>query len=237
MPLGTSAWPIPDLWAGVIPIVATADKYVSLYWENGRNVPFYFVAGELDGDKIGRNSVDWDRYLTKHSYDVIVVEYRGRGHEHFQDEIHRLFQWMELHRRNFFPREFAVLVDAAVGQFLLVGGSGRTCRPALGGPAGQLAAARRRAAGAHWKARCSRANRVSLTTGARQAKVWLAPEMVDFSKRISVSVNGRSTTKAIEPSAEVAAGGRPHPRRPAASVLGRGGMRHPARPRSGECEV
>ena len=41
--------------------------------ENGRYLPFYFIAGELDGDKIARNGVEWDRYLTKHTYDVIIV--------------------------------------------------------------------------------------------------------------------------------------------------------------------
>ena len=45
---GDAAWDLglshPDLWAGVIPIVATSDKYISRYWENAKFVPFYFVA-------------------------------------------------------------------------------------------------------------------------------------------------------------------------------------------------
>ena len=44
---GDAAWDIglahPDLWAGVIPIVAQSDRYCTLYWENARYVPFYVV--------------------------------------------------------------------------------------------------------------------------------------------------------------------------------------------------
>jgi hypothetical protein len=64
---GDAAWDIglahPDLWAGVLPVVATADKYVSRYWENGRGLPMYFVAGELDGNRITKNARDLDRYF------------------------------------------------------------------------------------------------------------------------------------------------------------------------------
>ena len=53
---GDAAWDIaiahPDLWAGVIPIVAVADKFVSRYAKNAPYVSWYFVGGELDGDKM-----------------------------------------------------------------------------------------------------------------------------------------------------------------------------------------
>ena len=56
---GDAAWDIglahPDLWAGVLPVVATADKYVSRYWKNAKGLPLYFVAGQLDGNKIAAN--------------------------------------------------------------------------------------------------------------------------------------------------------------------------------------
>ena len=35
-----------------IPIVATADKYVTRYWENAAQVPLYFVSGDKDGNKL-----------------------------------------------------------------------------------------------------------------------------------------------------------------------------------------
>ncbi|WP_425614324.1 peptidase [Anatilimnocola sp. NA78] len=105
-----AAWDIglahPDLWAGVMPIVPRADKYISRYNENGRNLPMYFVCGEKDGDKWQVNSPDWEKYLKYVGYDSIVVQMQGRGHEHFHDEIQNLFEWMNFHRRSFFPKSF-----------------------------------------------------------------------------------------------------------------------------------
>ena len=105
-----AAWDIglshPDHFAGVIPIVARADKYITRYQENGRNLPMYFVCGEKDGDKWFVNATDWEKYLKYVGYDSMVVQYQGRGHEHFHDEIQNIFEWMNLHRRNFFPKKF-----------------------------------------------------------------------------------------------------------------------------------
>ncbi len=83
-------------------------KYCAHYWQNAKLLPFYVVQGELDGDKVKENARDLDRYLINR-YDVTVVEYQGRGHEDFYEEIQTLFDWMG-HRepRNFFPKEFEV---------------------------------------------------------------------------------------------------------------------------------
>ena len=95
----------PDLWAGLIPIVARTDRYIQRLWENAEYVPLYVVQGQWDGDKSIHNSVDLDRYL-KHGYNTTVAEYQGRGHENFSDEIQNLFDWMNRYRRNFFRQEF-----------------------------------------------------------------------------------------------------------------------------------
>src|SRR5207237_2050808 len=78
---GNAAWDIglahPDLWAGVIPIVATGGKYIKQYQENGRYVPMYFVAGEKDTATIANlDFKDWDFYLTHFNlgYDVMIVQ-------------------------------------------------------------------------------------------------------------------------------------------------------------------
>ena len=145
---GTSGLAHPDLWAGVIPIVATADKYVSRYWENGRYVPMYFVAGEMDGDKMGRNSMDLDRYLNKHTYDVVVVVFQGRGHEHFIDEIQRHLHLDGLAPPPVLSQGIRLRLDAALGQLFLVGRIGVAAQP-FDRAAGQLAAGQRRPAGSH----------------------------------------------------------------------------------------
>jgi len=202
---GDAAWDIglahPDLWAGVIPIVATAGKYVSRYWENGRCVPFYFVAGELDGDRMAKNSVDLDRYLTKHSYDVIVVVYRGRGHESFYEEVHRIFDWMELHRRQFFPSEFVCDSMRPWDNFFWWAEiqdmpSRSTVLPVNWPPSKGVRPART-------EGRILENNRISLRTGASRATVWLSPEMVNFANRVTVSFDGRGRTQSVEPSVEV----------------------------------
>lgn len=202
---GDAVWDIglahPDLWAGVIPIVATADKYVSRYWENGRSLPMYFVAGEMDGDRMNRNSMDLDRYLNKHTYDVVVVVFQGRGHEHFVDEIQRLFTWMELHRRQFFPKEFDCVSLRPWDNYFWWAEleslpSRSTVLPVNWPPDSGVRPART-------EGRILENSRVSLRTGAERAAVWLSPEMVDFSQRVVVTVNGRSVGQRIEPRADV----------------------------------
>ncbi len=108
---GDAAWDLgvshPDLWAGVIPIVAVVEKYPLYYRDNPALVPFYVVGGEKDGDKTKVNSKVLDHYL-KHRFDTTVVEFEGRGHEHFYDEIQRIFDWMGRKKRDFFPKKFSV---------------------------------------------------------------------------------------------------------------------------------
>jgi len=106
---GDAAWDIglshPDLWAGVIPISAEARRTCTFYTENARLLPFYVVLGGLDGGRITRNALVLDRYL-KNGYNATVVDYIGRGHEHFLDEQLLLFDWMNRCQRSFpLPRE------------------------------------------------------------------------------------------------------------------------------------
>ena len=111
---GTAAWDIglahPDLWAGVIPICGFDDavSYINGSQPNAKEVPTYFVGGELDINSwlIGnRRNFDW--YLTK-GYPSTVVQFRGRGQESFSDEILRLFEWMKIYRREFPKKHFEV---------------------------------------------------------------------------------------------------------------------------------
>ena len=62
----------PDLWAGAIPFVARARKYVPHYWDNAEHVPLYFVAGELDGMKMAQNAAVLNKYFRKR-FDATVV--------------------------------------------------------------------------------------------------------------------------------------------------------------------
>ena len=62
----------------------------------------------MDGNRMQLNARDLNRYLTRAGIDATVVEYKGRGHEHFHEEIHDIFRWMEYHTREFFRDQFDV---------------------------------------------------------------------------------------------------------------------------------
>jgi pimeloyl-ACP methyl ester carboxylesterase len=200
---GEAAWDIgvahPDLWAGVVPFVALADKYIFHTWENARYVPMYFVAGELDGRNISENAPVWDNYLRKPpllhgdgpeddaAFDVTVVEYQGRGHEPFHDEILNLFDWLSRKARHGAPRDFECAAlrpwdnfywwlecDSFPAQFMIhpTEWTGRRPRPA--GVAGKLQSE----------------NRLLAKSAAEHTTIWLSPEIVDFSKPIRITFNG-----------------------------------------------
>jgi predicted esterase len=105
----TAAWDMalahPDLWAGMIAISGTPSKTVAHYESNARYLPLYMVMGEKDGSGKGSSSII-DSYMS-FNHDAMVVMYRGRGREYFYDEIHRLFEWMQLpaNKRREIPRD------------------------------------------------------------------------------------------------------------------------------------
>jgi predicted esterase len=198
---GDAAWDIalghPDLWAGVIPIVAQSDRYVAFYKNNARYVPFYLVGGELDGNKLTKNATDLDRYF-KAGYNVTVVDYQGRGHEHFYEEILRLFDWMGRFRRDFFPREFDCATMRQFDNFFWWLECGDFPPKGIVDPTNWPPPRGTLAVNVGGK---TNANTVSVHSGTGRVTVWLAPKMVDFKKPITVSVKGRRLNSGfIEPS-------------------------------------
>jgi predicted esterase len=203
---GDAAWDIglahPDLWAGVIPIVAQSDRYCAHYWENAQRLPFYVVCGELDGGKLMNNARDLDRYLQR-GYNCTVVEYQGRGHEHFYEEILRIFDWMGRFRRDFFPREFSCSTMRRWDNYFwwveLEGlPPGAMVEPADWPPP-------RGTRPAQVKAKITDTNGLNVTAGAARVTVWLSPQMLDFQRRLSVVVNSRRAhgpDRFVEPNLE-----------------------------------
>jgi predicted esterase len=192
---GDAAWEIgashPDLWAGIVPIVATTTPAtVNHYTANTAALPMYFVAGELDGTRIQSNSTDWDRYFVR-NYDVTVVEYRGRGHEHFSDEILRIFDWMGRKQRDFFPKKFTASTKRPWDNYFWW--------VEIEGLEGQFPQNRALSVEGWINAKSAVNVRAPGTIS-----VWLAPEMVDFSRPVNVMVNGRSLTrKTVHPDLRV----------------------------------
>lgn len=189
---GDAAWDMglahPDLWAGVIPIVAKSDRYCSLYWPNAERVPYYFVCGELDGNKLAENARELDRYLNK-GYNCTVVEYEGRGHELFSDEIQRLFDWMSRFRRNFFPHEFTTRTMRRWDNFFWWVELDQLPDKAMVEPVDWPPG--RGVLPVKTEASLTATNGIHVLSGARAVRVWLSPELVDFQRRVTVTINGR----------------------------------------------
>ena len=195
---GDAAWDIalahPDLWAGLVAVVPTAAKYVNHYWTNAENLPLYFVGGELDAGRLQANAMDLDRYLRR-GFDATYVEYLGRGHEHFSDEILRIFAWMELRRRPAPPDTIDVVSMRPWDRFfwwLEADGLPRRTmlEPAHWPPDGSfrpLAIRGQRTAG----------DAFVIRTGSERTTVWLTPDLVDFREEITVSIDGRRVFRGV----------------------------------------
>ncbi|MFM9964518.1 MAG: hypothetical protein ACKV2Q_25225 [Planctomycetaceae bacterium] len=97
----------PDLFAGVIPISGgfLPDRDCKRLQENARLQAWYAVIGEFDFGLFDRHARFYESQMLNGG-DVLVAQYKSRGHETFYSEIHRLFEWMELHRRSAEPKEF-----------------------------------------------------------------------------------------------------------------------------------
>ena len=189
---GDAAWDMglahPDLWAGVIPIVAVADRFCAFYRRNAKNLPFYLVGGDLDDSRMSKNSTELDHYL-RAGYNATVVEYQGRGHEHFSDENAAAGRLAGPLPSRFLPPRLRLRHDARRRLLFLVGGAGRHAVEDHGEPRGLAAAPRHPPHPSHRQNH--RQQQPLDPCRGRGLTVWLAPGMFDFQHPISIVVNGR----------------------------------------------
>lgn len=94
----------PEQFAGAIPITGLSQQFCQYYWENAGHVSWYIIGGELDRNSLEKNADELNRMM-KHGYDVIYLEFKGRGYETYYEEIHNLFSWMNGVRRVQAPEE------------------------------------------------------------------------------------------------------------------------------------
>ena len=191
---GDAAWDQglahPDLWAGVIPIVAKCEKYVIHYTQNAKMVPLYFVCGELDGTKMQSNAQQFDLYLQRR-YSTTVVEYQGRGHEEFSDEILHLFDWMGRYHRDFYPREFDCATMRSWDNFFWWLEVTKLSAGGLIDP--DEWTMRRNFHPVEVKSSRNAANGLSAQCmGAGVLNIWVSPQLFDLSRQITIAVNGQS---------------------------------------------
>ena len=209
---GDAAWDIglahPDLWAGVIPIVATSGKFIERYWQNAERVPFYFVAGEMDGNKTVTNGPQLDRYFIvprqdQKLWDMTYVEYQGRGHENFSDEILRIFDWMGRKRRDFFPKEFKAVTMRTWDNFFWCVELSELPDPQMVDPSAWPPPRSVLPFTLEFKANAN--NGINVPLRNARVTVWLSPELVNFDRPIDVTIGGTrvGARGAIKPSIPV----------------------------------
>jgi pimeloyl-ACP methyl ester carboxylesterase len=189
---GDCVWDIalahPDIWAGVIPIAAVADRYVTRYAKNAPYVNWYIVDGELDGDKMAKNATQLDRYL-KPNTDITVTEYLGRGYEPYGDEIQRTFDWMSRRQRTV-PKEINCDSMRPWDNFFWWLEADGLPPKSMVAPANWPPSKNTRPAPIQGKRLES--NKLVVNLQASKVTVWLSPDLVDFSQQLAVDVNGRN---------------------------------------------
>ncbi len=216
---GTAAWDLalshPDLWAGAILISPGAEKYIMHYTENIRTqartpdqVPLgtYLVYGELDGTRnVSMMGAVATKSLSTSHYDAIAVEYHGEGRVRFASELPRIMEWMELssHRRIRDLQNIEVRTMRPGDRFFYWL-EAPSILPDLAGNPYQFDA---KSFGIFDASILdSTANGVAIKkipSPNHAAIVWLTPDMVDFSRPITIISGGRKSIETLQPSIEV----------------------------------
>lgn len=100
----------PDIFAGMISLGGRGRRHVQWTAHNSMSLPWYIVVGSRQPGyytrleyllrKLFRRSPE-----TKQHSDVLFARYRERGFEPFSEELPKLFDWMEVHRRDPHPAD------------------------------------------------------------------------------------------------------------------------------------
>ena len=228
---GDAAWDIalahPDLWAGLVAIVPTADRYVTHYWPNARRLPIYVVGGELD--RAGSSTTPPTSTATSPRASTPPTSSIGAGATSTSPTTSSGSStgWAASGGR-FFPRSSRRCRcgpgTGSSGGSRLEGPPPRTIvlPEAWPPPVGYAAAHDRSQEGRDQHARRSGA-------GPNGRRVWLSPELIDFGQPLTVTIDGKRIHKGpIASDARGAARRPPAARRPAAPVLGRHRHRRPS---------
>jgi predicted esterase len=181
----------PSLFAGIVPINGKIDHYAPSYLENGKQLPIFTIAGELDNDLMNSN-VGSLMKMMQNNFDLIYAEYNGAGPESFYSEIHALFDWMSRLRRPAPPKEIKARAlresDTSFWWF-------------------QFSGIPENMKGINWANAKQQAlhpliveakittpgNTIRIHSQAASHTIWLArgDGLVDFDKRLRVEINGK----------------------------------------------
>jgi hypothetical protein len=201
----------PDVFAGAAPFLAQPDRYVKVAVQNGTLLSWYVVGGEKDRDTIDRNAVILDSLVHRtadllgYGTDVVYCEYKARGFESYYEELPRLFDWMESHRRITQTRVkadrdgFKVFVLRPTDdRYFWVESQGmpqKLMEPILWDKVKTIP---RMPASAKYSG-----SSLYVSDPYTSTRIWMSPELFDFDNRIEIHVAGSKTFRElVQPSAE-----------------------------------
>ncbi len=217
---GTMAFDVglshPDLFAGVLPVSGWPGRHGQRYWPNCLNLPFYIVDGDLADHAKGTERVPGNLQLfqskwVKLGYPVLYVLYKGRGVEWFAGELPSMFDWMDhkkdRHRRSTAFPQLAKMGGTLHQEFQSL----RTTDNHFYWLSTNSIDPRHVNDGTEWKNRFGASFQGRILEGniiivnpsnVKQLTIWLSKEMIDFSRPVTVRINGsqRLINRKVQPS-------------------------------------
>jgi pimeloyl-ACP methyl ester carboxylesterase len=201
----------PDQFAGVLPMNGDTRGFPAKYSANAQYLPFYIVEGDRNGGNPKTTRDLFKQWMRGH-YPSLYLEYKGRSSEWYSGELPTMMDWMNRKKR-FHPlkemgrhhtsgvagmgdefktmrtcdnRYYWLSTDEVLDQHLNSASSfssrtqPATLTASVGTPnEGTKAGAR------IWSQFTIR------TSGVKQVSLWIAPNMIDFTKPVVVRINGQ----------------------------------------------
>ena len=90
----------PDHFAGVMPMSGGGFYFSQAYWRNAQSTPFYVVNGDYSGELNAKNRDIFSNWAGR-SFNMLWIQYKGRGIEWFAGEVPNIFDWMRVKKRSF----------------------------------------------------------------------------------------------------------------------------------------
>ena len=180
----------PDEFAGVIPIGGDCVLYPKSTYENGRYTAWYVVGRGFEGDQrdLTNNGLFDEIFKRGARFDFMLVEYLGRGPDGYFEEVPKLFDWMDLHRRAAAPQQ--VQVDSlrkTDNRFFWVTALDLPRTTVLPLPPGAGSRVNKMSI----DARVNVGNVLTFESATEKFVVRFLPDLIDFDKRVIVRSKGR----------------------------------------------
>jgi enterochelin esterase-like enzyme len=189
----------PDEFAGVIPIGGECQHYPKVSYLNGRYTSWYVIgrgynteardAANPAAQRDPSNNGVFDEIFKRgFQFDFILVEYLGRGIDRYHDEVPKLFEWMDLHRRRPPPKDFDIVsLRKTDNRHFWVTAVDLPWTVILPPPAG----APSRISPMEIKPIITEGNKIRVESPAKKYIIRLGPDSIDFEKRVEITRAGR----------------------------------------------